>query len=329
MCNCSNQVSLMIFDVRWFCPLICIQSSVKHILAFSCWESCRLVYLSIEACQCQWSMSMSMKKKARSQKLNLMLAEVSQVNQHLKILKAHAGSWSQAHFPAAASPVFLTHSRWDCFVLGAKHASVAARAPWITMNHYESLWITMNHYEHRPGMARPWPGFMHPTPAEPQIEQATRLYETLRDYSNLPIVSYSTIFLAARKSFLEMLKLGPLSQEPSLLSSFSPWSNDPETWHQRANQSCRFMSFEVMSLPVWPYTCIVRFFVRDGRMVQRPVESITCLSFWNIMGHVSRTFDIWYWTKYTASAREAHPSHRPCRSWNPCLCAKVILKYPI
>ena len=143
ICNCSNQVSLMIFDVRWFCPLICIQSSVKHILAFSCWESCRLVYLSIEACQRQWSMSMSMKKKAKSQKLNLMLAEVSQVNQHLKILKAHAGSWSQAHFPAAASPVFLTHSRWDCCPRGK---ACQCRST-CTMNHYESLWITMNHYE--------------------------------------------------------------------------------------------------------------------------------------------------------------------------------------
>ena len=209
---------------------------------------------------------------------------------------------------------------------------------WITMNHYESLWITMNHYESLwitmnigqawPGMARPWPGFMHPTPAEPQIEQATRLYETLRDYSNLPIVSYSTIFLAANLSS-KCSSLAHLARNHLFFLLFHP---DQMTLKPGKEQtSPADLSFKwgnagnVAGVTIHMHCSLLRPWWSNGPATCR----ITCLSFWNIMGHVSRTFDIWYWTKYTASAREAHPSHRPCRSWNPCLCAKVILKYPI
>ena len=179
-----------------------------------------------------------------------------------------------------------------------------------------------------PGMARPWPGFMHPTPAEPQIEHATRLYETLRDYSNLPIVSYSTIFLAANLSS-KCSSLAHLARNHLFFLLFHP---DQMTLKPGKEQtSPADLSFKwgnagnVAGVTIHMHCSLLRPWWSNGPATCR----ITCLSFWNIMGHVSRTFDIWYWTKYTASAREAHPSHRPCRSWNPCLCAKVILKYPI
>ena len=332
----------MIFDdVHWSCPLICLQSSVKHILAFSCWESWKLVYLSRETCQGR--------QKFNSHKLNLMLAEVSQVNlwgvPEMGVPPNHLFQWDfswnkinhptlqdlkvscrlvVSHFPAAASPVFLNHSRWDCFVLGAKHASVAARAPWITRIATRITNIG----------AWPWPGrgpclyASNACRASNQTENDSGYESLLQSTINLPISCKSFHPRNAQLASLAHLARNHLF---FLLLHPDQMTLKPGKHHRAiANQSCQSLCLSdtargnvTAGVTIQMHCLLLRPWWSNGPATCRIYHVLVVLKHW-VMWVAQLTFDT---GKSILPQRGERTHHIDSVDPEIRLCAKVISKY--